>query len=139
MSLTSQQIALVQSTFRTIEPMGETAAEIFYKRLFEIEPATAALFKGDMKQQGRKFMQVLAVAVGGLSNMPTMMPMVQQLGLRHAGYGVKPEHFESVRKALLWTLALVLQDAYSDDVRAAWATAYAMLAGVMKEAAWGAP
>lgn len=139
MSLTSQQIALVQSTFRTIEPMGETAAEIFYKRLFEIEPATAALFKGDMKQQGRKFMQVLAVAVGGLSNMPTLMPMVQQLGLRHAGYGVRPEHFESVRKALLWTLALVLQDAYSDDVRAAWATAYAMLAGVMKEAAWGAP
>lgn len=139
MSLTSQQIALVQSTFRTIEPMGETAAEIFYKRLFEIEPVTAALFKGDMKQQGRKFMQVLAVAVGGLSNMPTLMPMVQQLGLRHAGYGVRPEHFESVRKALLWTLALVLQDAYSDDVRAAWATAYAMLAGVMKEAAWGAP
>ena len=139
MSLTSQQIALVQSTFRTVQPMGETAAQIFYKRLFEIEPATAALFKGDMKQQGRNFMQVLAVAVGGLSNMSTLTPMVQQLGLRHAGYGVRAEHFDSVRKALLWTLALVLQDAYTDDVRAAWATAYAMLAGVMKEAAWGAP
>lgn len=139
MSLTSQQIALVQSTFRTVQPMGETAAQIFYKRLFEIEPATAALFKGDMKQQGRNFMQVLAVAVGGLSNMSTLTPMVQQLGLRHAGYGVRAEHFDSVRKALLWTLALVLQDAYTDDVRSAWATAYAMLAGVMKEAAWGAP
>jgi hemoglobin-like flavoprotein len=137
--LTSQQIALVQSTFRTVQPMGETAAQIFYKRLFEIEPATAALFKGDMKQQGRNFMQVLAVAVGGLSNMSTLTPMVQQLGLRHAGYGVRAEHFDSVRKALLWTLALVLQDAYTDDVRAAWATAYAMLAGVMKEAAWGVP
>jgi hemoglobin-like flavoprotein len=139
MSLTSQQIALVQSTFRTVEPMGETAAEIFYKRLFEIEPATAALFNGDMKQQGRKFMQVLAVAVGGLSNMPTIMPMVQQLGLRHAGYGVRAQHFDSVREALLWTLALVLQDAYTDEVRSAWLTAYAMLAGVMKEAAWGTP
>jgi len=139
MSLTPHQIALVQSTFRNVQPMAATAAELFYQRLFEIEPATAALFKGDMKEQSRKFMQVLAVAVGGLSNMPTLTPMVQQLGLRHASYGVRPEHFDAVRKALLWTLALVLQDAYTDDVRSAWATAYAMLAGVMKEAAWGAP
>jgi hemoglobin-like flavoprotein len=139
MSLTTQQIALVQSSFRTVQPVAETAGEIFYRRLFEIEPETRSLFRGDMQEQGRKFMQVLAVAVGGLSNMPTLVPMVQQLGLRHVRYGVKARHFDSVREALLWTLALVLQDAYTDDVRSAWATAYAMLAGVMKEAAWGAP
>ncbi|MCU0924009.1 MAG: globin domain-containing protein [Burkholderiaceae bacterium] len=66
MSLTPHQVVLVQSTFRTIQPMTATAAELFYKRLFEIEPATATLFKGDMNQQGRKFMQVLAAAVGSL-------------------------------------------------------------------------
>jgi hemoglobin-like flavoprotein len=139
MSLTPHQIALVQSTFRNVQPMAATAAELFYKRLFEIEPATATLFRGDMTRQGREFMQVMAVAVGGLSNMATLVPIVQQLGVRHASYGVKPEHFDAVRKALLWTLALILQDGYTAEVRAAWATAYAMLAGVMKEAAWGTP
>ncbi|MCX7893327.1 MAG: globin domain-containing protein [Burkholderiales bacterium] len=139
MSLTPRQIALVQSTFRTVQPVAATAGELFYGRLAEIDPAAAALFKGDMKAQGQKFMQVLAVAVGGLSNIPTLVPVVQQLGVRHAGYGVRAEHFDSVKRALLWSLAMILQDAYTPEVRAAWATAYAMLAGVMKEAAWGAP
>ena len=139
MSLTSQQIALVQTSFRTVQPMSATAGELFYKRLFEIEPEVAALFKGDVGRQGREFMQVLAVAVGGLSNVTTLVPMVQQLGVRHAAYGVQARHYDAVRQALLYTLAVILQDDYTDEVRAAWATAYAMLAGIMKEAAWGAP
>jgi hemoglobin-like flavoprotein len=139
MSLTPQQVVLVQSTFATLQPMAATAAELFYKRLFEIDPAAAALFKGDMRQQGRNFMQVLAVAVGSLSNMPTLVPIVQRLGVRHATYGVDARHYDSVQQALLWTLALILQDEYTAEVRSAWATAYAMLAGVMKEAAWGVP
>jgi len=139
MSLTPAQIEIVQSTFRSTQPVSTTAAEIFYKRLFEIDPGTAALFKGSMKEQGQKLMQVLAVAVGGLANVSTLVPIVQQLGLRHAGYGVKPAHYDSVRQALFWTLAMVLQDAYTEEARAAWATAYAMLAGVMKEAAYGTP
>jgi hemoglobin-like flavoprotein len=139
MSLTTQQIALVQASFRTVQPMSATAGELFYKRLFEIEPEVAALFKGDVGRQGREFMQVLAVAVGGLSNVTTLVPMVQQLGVRHAAYGVQARHYDAVRQALLYTLAVILQDDYTDEVRAAWATAYAMLAGIMKEAAWGAP
>ena len=139
MSLTSQQIALVQTSFRTVQPMSATAGELFYKRLFEIEPEVAVLFKGDVGRQGREFMQVLAVAVGGLSNVTTLVPMVQQLGVRHAAYGVQARHYDAVRQALLYTLAVILQDDYTDEVRAAWATAYAMLAGIMKEAAWGAP
>jgi hemoglobin-like flavoprotein len=139
MSITVRQAELVQSTFRIVQPMAATTAELFYKKLFEIDASTAVLFKGDIKQQGQKFMQVLAVAVGGLSNMSTLVPIVKQLGVRHVGYGIQAEHYDSVRAALLWTLARVLQDAYTDDVREAWATAYAMLAGVMKEAAWGRP
>ena len=70
-----------------------------------------------MRGQGREFMQVLAVAVGGLSNLSTLVPMVQQLGVRHAGYGVRASHYDSVRQALLYTLAVILQDEYTDEVR----------------------
>ena len=139
MSMTPRQIELVQNSFRTVQPMAATAAEIFYKRLFEVAPATRALFKNDMKAQGQKLMQVLAMAVGSLSNLVTLVPIVQQLGVRHAGYGVKEEDYDSVRQALMWTLALVLQDAWTDELSSAWNTAYAMLAGVMKEAANGVP
>jgi hemoglobin-like flavoprotein len=139
MSMTPRQVEIVQSTFRSVQPMAATAGEIFYRRLFEIDPGTRALFGGDMRQQAHNFMQVLAVAVSGLSSMSTLAPIVQELGLRHATYGVKPEHYDAVRQALLYALARILQDAWTEEVRSAWATAYAMLAGVMKEAAWGTP
>ena len=139
MSMTPRQTELVQSTFRIVQPMAATTAELFYKKLFEIQPGTVALFKGSIKEQQHKFMQVLAVAVGGMSNLPTLVPIVQQLGVRHGRYGVVPAHYDSARDALLWTLALVLQEKYTEEVREAWASAYAMLAGVMKEASSGQP
>lgn len=108
MSLTPHQVALVQSTFRTVQPMTTTAAELFYKRLFEIEPAAAALFKGDMSRQGRKFMEVLAAAVGSLHSMSTLVPFVQRLGLRHAACGVEPEHYDSVQPCLSGCLPMML-------------------------------
>ena len=49
---------------------------------------------------------------------------MQALGRRHAGYGVRPEHYDTVGAALLWTLEQGLGDAFTDDVRAAWAEAY---------------
>lgn len=139
MSLTPRQTYLVQTSFNVVQPVSATAGEIFYRRLFEIAPTAAPMFKGDIRQQQVKFMQVLALAVSGLSNMSTLRPVVQQLGLRHAGYGVRPEHYDAAREALLWMLALVLQDGWTDEVRTAWAEAYAMLAGIMKEASWGSP
>ena len=139
MSLTPSQLELVQSTFRIVQPLSATAADLFYGKLFEIDPPLEDLFAGDVAQQGSKFMQVLAVAVGSLSNLPMLVPVLQQLGVRHAGYGVEAGHYDTARDALLWTLAMVLQERYTDEVRSAWVSAYAMLAGIMKEAAWGRP
>lgn len=139
MSMTRQQVQLVQFSFRAVQPMTTTAGELFYKRLFEIDPTLRPLFKSDLRQQAQDFMRVLAIATSGLSNLSTLLPVLKELGVRHATYGVKPEHYDAVREALLYSLALILQDAYTDEVRSAWATAYAMLAGIMKEAAWGAP
>jgi hemoglobin-like flavoprotein len=119
--------------------MSSTAGKLFYGKLFQIDPPLEDLFTGDLEQQGQKFMQILAVAVGSLTNLPMLVPIVQQLGVRHASYGVTQEHYDTARDALMWTLAMVLQDRYTDEVRSAWVSAYAMLAGIMKEAAWGKP
>jgi hemoglobin-like flavoprotein len=60
---------------------------------------------------------------------------VQQLGVRHIAYGVKDEHYDTVGAALLWTLDAGLGDAFTDDVKDAWATVYGLLADTMKAAA----
>ena len=95
------QITLVQSTWSKVLPASETAADLFYNRSFEIDPSTEALFKGDMKEQGRKLMQMITAAVNGLNDLGGLVPAVQDLGRRHGGYGVRDEHYGSVASALL--------------------------------------
>jgi hemoglobin-like flavoprotein len=127
--VTEEQITLVQSTFKQVVPIAEVAADLFYGRLFEIDPSLKPLFKSDLKDQGRKLMQMLSVAVNGLNNLDAIVPAVHDLGKRHVGYGVKADHYTTVGAALLWTLEQGLGDAFTPDVKDAWAAVYGVLAG----------
>lgn len=132
--MTPAQIALVQQTFDQVKPIAGVAAGLFYNRLFELDPALRPMFRGDMEEQGRKLMQMLSVAVAGLTRLDTLVPAVEALGRRHAGYGVKDEHYATVGAALLWTLGQGLGEAFTPEVEAAWATAYGLLSHVMQHA-----
>ena len=118
-------------------PIGDTAAELFYGRLFAMDPGLEPLFKGDLKEQGRKLMGMIGLAVTGLNDLSNLVPAVADLGRRHAGYGVKPEHYDTVGTALLWTLERGLEDAFTPDVKDAWTAVYGLLASTMKQAADG--
>lgn len=133
--MTPEQIALVRSSFTKVVPIKETAADLFYTRLFELDPSLRPLFKGDMKEQGLKLMTMIGTAVGGLDRLDSIVPAVQALGRRHAGYGVQDKHYDTVASALLWTLEQGLGAAFTPDVKSAWTSAYGVLAGTMKEAA----
>jgi methyl-accepting chemotaxis protein/hemoglobin-like flavoprotein len=133
--LTPTQISLVQSSFAQVAPIADAAAEMFYHRLFELDPTLTRLFKGDMKQQGSKLMQMIGAAVRGLDDLPKLVPVVQKLGQRHNGYGVRAEHYDTVGAALMWTLEQGLGPAFTPDVRSAWTAVYGVLAQTMKAAA----
>jgi hemoglobin-like flavoprotein len=60
---------------------------------------------------------------------------VADLGRCHAQLGVTDRQYESVGAALLWTFEQTLGAAWTGEARMAWASAYAALAGLMKEAA----
>ena len=135
--LTEHERRLVQETFDTVEPIGMAAARTFYEKLFELDPALEKLFKGNMEEQGRKLMATLKIAVKGLDELPKLVPVVQDLGRRHAGYGVKESDYDTVAAALIWTLGQGLQDAFTPEVEAAWTKVYTLLADTMKAAARG--
>ncbi len=125
----------VQDTFAQVEPIAETAAELFYNRLFEIDPKLQSLFKGDMKEQGKKLMSTLKIAVKGLDDLEKLIPVVQELGRRHADYGVTDRDYDTVAEALLWTLSQGLKDSFTPEVEQSWAAVYTVLADTMKAAA----
>lgn len=136
--MTPSQVELVQSSFAKVAPIAETAAGLFYGRLFEIAPEVKPLFKGDISEQGKKLMGTLSVVVNGLTKLETIVPAAQALARRHVAYGVTREHYAPVGAALLWTLEQGLGPDFTPEVKAAWAEAYGLLSGVMIEAAEGA-
>lgn len=136
--MTPADVTLVQNSFRKIVPIADQAAALFYARLFELDPALRAMFRGDMLDQGRKLMSVLSNAVASLENLESVLPSVRSLGQRHVGYGVLEEHYASVGAALIWTLQKGLGPEFTPAVCAAWTDTYTLLATTMIQAQRGA-
>lgn len=135
--MTPRQIALVQQTWRQIQPLADEVATLFYARLFELDPALRALFKNDMRAQGRMLTSVINLAVSQLDRLEKLIPAVREMGQRHATYGVQERYYEIVAAALLDTLAAGLQAAFTAEVKDAWIATYTVLADTMKSGAVG--
>lgn len=135
--MTPDQVKTVQDSFAKVAPISEQAAALFYDRLFAISPSIKPLFKGDMKEQGRKLMATLAVVVKGLSNLETILPTASALAKRHVDYGVKAADYTCVGEALLWTLERGLGEQWTPQLAAAWRAAYGTLSEFMIGEAYG--
>ena len=134
--LTETQKKHVQESFALVAPIADAAAALFYDRLFELDPDLKALFDGvDLAAQKKKLLQAMAATVAGLDALEDLVPHLQDLGRRHAGYGVVDAHYETVGQALLWTLHQGLQEQWTSAAEQAWTAAYGVVAGTMKAAA----
>lgn len=135
--MTPDQVKAIQESFAKVAPIAEQAAALFYGRLFEIAPRVKPLFRGDMKEQGKKLMGTLAAVVNGLNNLEAILPTASALAKKHVAYGAKAADYEPVGAALLWTLERGLGEHWTADLAAAWGAAYTVLSEYMIGEAYG--
>lgn len=133
--MTPAQINTVKTSFAAVSPIADQAGMLFYERLFTLDPSLRPLFKGDIEEQSKALMRMIATVVDSLDQLETIVPAVRALGVRHAGYGVIAPHYQTVGGALLWTLQQGLRPAFTPEVSEAWTAAYSVLAETMKTAA----
>jgi hemoglobin-like flavoprotein len=134
--MSPEQKALIKGSWLKVAPMADSAARLFYDRLFEIDATTRPLFKAtDLVEQRRKLIQALTMVVQGLDHLEALVPTIADLGRRHAQFGVTDAHYDTVGAALLWTLEQGLGSGWTLEVKVAWSGAYALLADVMRTAA----
>jgi hemoglobin-like flavoprotein len=133
--LTVAQKTLVQESFATIATIADDAAVLFYQKLFELDPSLRQMFRGDMVEQRRKLMQMISATVKGLDRLEQLIPAVQDLGRRHARYGVAESQYDTVGTALLWTLQMGLGRTFTADMQDAWTAVYGLVSSTMKNAA----
>ena len=135
---------LIQSIWRLVVPIKDTAADLFYRRLFELKPAYQQLFKGDMASQKRKLIAMLGFIVKSLdwpdaawrdtvAEEDDLFLVVLALGRRHTElYNVPDAAYATVGEALLWTLDYGLGKEFTPAVRAAWTKVYGLVSTAMK-------
>jgi hemoglobin-like flavoprotein len=133
--MTLEQKRLVQDTYALLRPVLDLLGDIFYSRLFEVDPTLRHLFPPDIGRQGEKLVAAIGAAVAGLDRIDELERSMEDLGVLHAGYGVKSAHYDTVEQALLWTLRMGLGAAFTAEVREAWAAVYGMSATAMKRGA----
>ena len=135
--MTPTQVKSIQDSFAKVGPIADTAAALFYGRLFEIAPEVKPLFRGDMTEQGRKLMKTLTVVVNGLGDLEAILPAASALAKGHVAYGVEASHYTPVGEALLWTLERGLGADWTPEIQGAWTAAYSTLANFMIGEAYG--
>lgn len=134
--MTPEQKRLIMESWQVLEPEADMVADIFYDRLFALEPELTDLFENtDLDGQKRKLLQALSLTVASLDELPTLVPLLQDLGSRHVGYQVEDTHYDTVGAALLSTLEQGLGTRFSKKVADAWASAYKFVSDTMKDGA----
>lgn len=136
-NMDEKQIQLIQDSWQQVLHKVPHAAELFYQRLFHQYPETRDYFSSpdNMSVQGVKLVGMISMVVNSLTRLETIIPIIQESGRRHAGYGVKLEDYDKVGSSLIWTLEQGLGELWNDEIKTAWLTAYNALSSVMKEAA----
>lgn len=134
--MTPEKITLVRNSWQQVLPISDSAAKLFYGRLFELDPTLRSMFKGDMVEQGRKLMTIINTAVNSLNDLGPILGAVQDMGRRHVAYGVTEAHYDTVGSALIWTLNKGLGEQFTPAIEAAWVETYTTLASAMKQAAY---
>ncbi|RYV03560.1 hemin receptor [Shewanella sp. OPT22] len=129
--MNQQQIELIQQSWQQVLPIKLQAAELFYNRLFELDPSLKPMFKGDIKEQGDKLMLTLTIAINSLTKLETLIPVLENMAIRHIGYGVQDHHYQTVGQALIDTLAKAFGEAFTSELKQAWLTMYNTVADVM--------
>src|SRR6185369_2614125 len=135
--MTARQVNLLKTSFEKILLNREQVAELFYNRLFLLNPSFRNMFKNNMKEQGQKLILTLEYVVSNFKPLPSgeypleqsLRNSLMKLGNDHkAIYGVKSAHYHKLEDTLLWTLEVVLGTDFTREVKLSWVTAYAEIA-----------
>jgi nitric oxide dioxygenase len=134
MNLTPRQISLVQYTFRKLQPIARTFAELFYTRLFALQPELRDLLEEtgkDWAQRAAGLMRIMGVLVSNLHKLDSLKRTLAVLANSGLGHALSPPVYDAAGQALIWTLARGLEDEFTDEAKLAWLDAYSLLAEFM--------
>jgi len=115
---------------------GAAVVAIFYHRVFDLAPECRGLFQGtDWAAQHVKLAGAMTAVIGSLDDVQSIVPVLHDLGRRHAQYDLSAAHYDLVGKALVWALERHLGTDFTEQTRVAWRLAYGLVSDAMQDGA----
>lgn len=130
-SLTTAQKKLIRESFLRIEPALDLVGQLFYLKLFRLDPSLRDRFGGDPKTLGRKFMAAVKLTVIALNHDDGLTPTLKLLGVRQRQLGMKVRDYRTMGKAWIWTLERSLERSFTRQSKDAWAVLLAQVTRVL--------
>ena len=125
-------VETLEESFDLVAPQGDELMRRFYDRLFEAAPSVKPLFANvDMQRQREALLNMLVVVRESLRDLEDIVPDLEDLGERHAGYGARPEHYPYVGAALIGAMSDIAGESWKPEYTSAWEEAYEVVQGVM--------
>jgi len=128
-------VQILESSFKALEPMGESLTRKFYENLFKNFPDVVPMFANtSIEEQHKKLWSAIQLVVRELRNPENLTESLKALGRRHKNFGAQPAHYEAVAETLLDVMQEFAGDLWTDEVANAWETALNTIANVMIKA-----
>lgn len=142
--LSDEEKGLIRDSWRLVEPIADTAVDLFCRRLFEQRPDYRVLFAEDLAGPKKKIAATLAFIVKALdwreaewqvdvAEEDDLLLALVALGRRHAELqGVADDRYEAVGEALIWTLDYAIGEPFDAGTRAAWTRLCGLIATALR-------
>ena len=132
--MNKQEFEAIRSNWEPIRGNSRFAARLFYTRLLLIDPSLAPLFRRGADEQAQRLLRATGIAVYGIGQPRILQPLLRMLGRHPAVRRMTPGQFESIGQAMLWTLRIVLDEAFDEAARRAWKNLYRTVSGTLRDA-----
>lgn len=132
--LSESSIQIVKATAPLVAENAETITRCFYQLMFEGDPEVRQFFNQAHQQAGtqqRALAGAICAYAANIDNLGALTPAVELIAQKHCSLGIQAEHYPIVGKHLLAAVKQVLGDPVTDEVVAAWAEAYGLLADIL--------
>jgi NAD(P)H-flavin reductase/hemoglobin-like flavoprotein len=127
---------LLKDSFALLAPRAAELAEYFYAQLFyRGGQEVSDMFPPLMSGQRDRLLGALTRIVTDVEDLEKLGEYLAGLGRDHRKFAVRPEHYDLVGQSLLATLEHFAGEAWTPELKAAWAGAYALIAKVMQAGA----
>lgn len=117
-----------------MQQYGETITTAFYKDMLNAHPELNSVFNSTNQKTGHQA-KALAAALyayaANIENLEVLGPALELICQKHASLYITPDQYKIVGNFLLQAMQNVLGDAFTAQVRDAWASAYWQLASLM--------